>query len=80
MQNLTLEPDLSDEMMLFDLDKDPAESTDVAPENPDVVSSLKSLVVASNLSCQCFQGPCRGPKKRRSQPRLPEFSPGPLHS
>ncbi|CAK0790406.1 unnamed protein product [Prorocentrum cordatum] len=59
-QNDTLEPHVSDSMMLFDLDSDPSETTDVSSVHADVVASLKQLVISESLSCQCYQGPCRG--------------------
>jgi len=78
-QNDTLEPHVSDSMMLFDLDSDPSETTDVSSVHADVVASLKQLVISESLSCQCYQGPCRGTKRPRRRPELSAFTPGRLH-
>eukprot|EP01062_Namystynia_karyoxenos_P067748 TRINITY_DN617_c0_g1_i2.p1 TRINITY_DN617_c0_g1~~TRINITY_DN617_c0_g1_i2.p1 ORF type:complete len:470 (+),score=114.27 TRINITY_DN617_c0_g1_i2:76-1485(+) len=48
-------PSADDVMELYDLDADPFETTDIASQHKDVVSSLKTFVLAKNLTCNCYQ-------------------------
>lgn len=51
----TKQPSQADQMMLYDLAKDPFETTDVSKANQDIVMQIKSIVIAANLTCQCYQ-------------------------
>jgi arylsulfatase A-like enzyme len=52
---LTLQPSMDDDMRLFDLKKDPLETTDLAEINRTVVTRLKRFVMSKNLTCMCYQ-------------------------
>ena len=48
-------PSMDDVMLLFDLDNDPFETTDLSKKYPQQVKALKQLAMSKDVSCQCFQ-------------------------
>mmetsp|Transcript_11031 Transcript_11031/g.22801 ORF Transcript_11031/g.22801 Transcript_11031/m.22801 type:complete len:486 (-) Transcript_11031:100-1557(-) len=50
-----LHPSMDDEMQVFDLAKDPFETTDLAPANASLAERLKRFVVGKDLTCMCYQ-------------------------
>jgi len=52
-----LKPNMNDDMRVFDLDKDPFETTDLAghPNRDGLAAHLKSFVISKNLTCMCYQ-------------------------
>ena len=50
-----VKPSMKDRMLLFNLQMDPLETTDVAEKQPKIVQKLKELVVSENLTCICYQ-------------------------
>jgi len=52
-----LEPSLDDKLQLYDLKRDPFETTDVAAQHQNVVRQLKELVMSKGISCHCYQCP-----------------------
>lgn len=50
-----VKPSMKDRMLLFNLQMDPLETTDVAQTQPKIVQKLKELVVSENLTCICYQ-------------------------
>lgn len=49
-----IQPSLDDEMFLFDVVNDPFEKQDLSTAQAHQIKLLKDLVIAKNLSCQCY--------------------------
>jgi arylsulfatase A-like enzyme len=50
-----LQPSLDDEMFLYDVVNDAFETQDRSGEKAQQIKKLKELVIAKNLTCQCYQ-------------------------
>lgn len=48
-------PSMSDKMQLYDLEKDPFETTNVAEDHPSITVSMRTHVISKNLTCACYQ-------------------------
>ena len=48
-------PSQEDDMMLFDLVRDPFETTDIAAANKEQVTSMINLLASKGVLCACFQ-------------------------
>ena len=46
--------------LLFDLESDPTETTDLAPANPDIVARLRAIIEALNATAVPSAGVCAG--------------------
>jgi len=55
--SVNLKPSEGDEMELYNLSTDVQEKTNLASMHPDVVNSIKKLLISQNLSCECYQCP-----------------------
>eukprot|EP01060_Flectonema_neradi_P004887 TRINITY_DN1320_c0_g1_i2.p1 TRINITY_DN1320_c0_g1~~TRINITY_DN1320_c0_g1_i2.p1 ORF type:complete len:498 (+),score=132.82 TRINITY_DN1320_c0_g1_i2:47-1495(+) len=51
----TLKPSLKDPMALYNLSVDPFETTNIAAQHADIVTSMITFIMKQNVSCQCFQ-------------------------
>lgn len=50
-----LKPSKNDKMELYDLNDDPFEKVNIATRHPNVVASIKDLLMKKDLSCECYQ-------------------------
>jgi len=57
--SLKKQPSLDDEMLLYDVVNDPFETQDRSLEQKAQVQIIKDLVIAKDLSCECYQCPGR---------------------
>lgn len=52
---VNMRPSFNDVMRLYDLSTDHSEANDVAAHYPQVVDTIKALVVPEQFTCRCFQ-------------------------
>lgn len=50
-----LRPSDDDDMLIFDVVNDPAETDDKSAERADIVAQFKALVQSKDLTCKCYQ-------------------------
>lgn len=51
----TMKPSQEDKMEVYDVLKDPFETTDIAQKNSAFIAKVKKVILSKDLTCQCYQ-------------------------